>query len=121
MNKYSIRNGDYVFSNESGSNIIRSSSEIALLFSIDKDGTAVFHKHGTPESVASYMKLATDRYRQNGFEDMANELQMIVGKLPVDHVNRLIENSSYATKFFQEITTGKILPEGISTYPDVEL
>ncbi|MGD1524676.1 hypothetical protein [Vibrio owensii] len=109
MTKYEMRNGDYVLVCQNTKNIVLSTHEIAVLFTVDQD-TVVFHKHGNPQNVSEYMSQAVKKLRDAGFHEMADSYKMYSGKFPVEAINRLLDTSGYAAKFVREIESGKMLP-----------
>lgn len=77
--------------------------EVAIAFSLppEDDSMYTMHKHGSYEIVEKWLKDAQDKFRKAGFNDMADELMMIVGRFDVEHLNRVLDTTGYLGRFFE--------------------
>lgn len=76
--------------------------EIAICF--DRS-SGTLHKHGNPESVGNWAAKAQAKYRDAGYSEMANDLIVVSGKLPVEEINRCIANSGYCSTFYNKLAS----------------
>lgn len=107
--QYEIKFGSYYLMD--GETILNMCDEVAIGYSYNQDeGYTVLHKHGSPEMVMQWMDKTRGVYLKNEMLDMANELQMVCGKFPVEELNKIIENTGYLYNFLkkQNLLTSEI-------------
>ena len=74
-------------------------NEVALCFD---HSCGTLHKHGSPESVNRWYADARKRLTTAGYPDMADELLVIQGPFPLEELNRMLQVSGYAKRYFDE-------------------
>jgi hypothetical protein len=75
--------------------------EVSIAVSCDGiNGQYTLHKHGAKEHVSGWLNTAVSAFREKGFDDMANELKMLSGKISLDDLNRSISTTGYVKKLF---------------------
>jgi len=100
---YEMRHGDYALIDHNG-DLLFMTHEIAIGVSVDKDTNDVtFHKHGRPDLVHKWLEKTRSKLQEAGFEKMAMEFIVIEGLIPVDELNKMIDCSGYATRFYQRM------------------
>jgi hypothetical protein len=82
--------------------IINACDEVAIAFSKEEDGNCILHKHGSPNMVQSWIDMTRQVYKENGFDDIAMSLYMIIGKFPVEDINRILDTTGWIKVFLQK-------------------
>ena len=99
MLKYKLDGTRYVMFDETTGDWLWSGDEVSIAFSVDRenDGSSMWtlHKHGDPDMVEKWFTEALRKFREAGFNDMADDLKMVRGKFPVSELNRAIDTSGY--------------------------
>ena len=105
MPMYSYENGEYVMFYRDNGDVLCRIEEVAIAFSKESfdGGMWTLHKHGSKEAVQRWYDNVTKKYREAGLDDIADEMVMIVGKFPVDELNRTIETSGYIKKMIEKL------------------
>lgn len=86
-----------------GNNIIYMTDELAFAFSVDDEGCATMHKHGSEEKVNEWARNARKQYRECGFEELAGEIKVIASsEWDEETVNRFLNNSGYIGIYWKE-------------------
>jgi hypothetical protein len=99
--RYELRFGSYYLMD--GETILNMCDEVAIGYSYNaEENYTVLHKHGSKEMVMQWMDKTRQRYLANNMLDMANELQMICGKFPVEELTKIIENTGYLHSFLKK-------------------
>lgn len=93
---------------ETGEEIELFRSEIvAIAFTTAPNGMMwTMHKHGSPELVNRWARIARSKYTKHGLSDMAKEIVVIEGKFPVEEINKVIEITGYIKKFYEKFSCG---------------
>lgn len=83
--------------------------EIAVSFEYhpDDEMPGTLMKYGSPENVEKWMDKTRKTLLEHGFIDMANELIVVKGKIPMEELSKIIDISGYVGRWYQ-----KILSEG---------
>lgn len=93
--------------------------DVGLVFD---DRTGTLHKHGDPNMVAKWHKNAAEKFKSAGFDEMAHSLVMIMGRFPLDELNKCLDISDYAGRFYQKVLAGEIVAlsfdESVESGPD---
>ena len=71
--------------------------------------TGEIHEHGTPIRIHSWAINARRRLRTAGALDVANDIVVISGPLPVDELNNCLKTKGYVQGMFQRLDS---LPHG---------
>jgi hypothetical protein len=79
---------------------------VAVAFDIS---TGELHQHGSPTRIQSWATCARRRLRAAGAVDVANDIVVVSGPLPVDELNKCIGISGYCSRMFSRLAT---LPHG---------
>lgn len=64
------------------------------------------HKHGNPVVVRAWCSLAQQAFRNNGHDDMADDLVVIQGRFTLDDITKVLENSSYTAVLYAKVMDG---------------
>lgn len=86
---------EYAFTH-SNDEILFTTKLVAICY--DKD-TMTLHKHGTPNSVNSWMNTAHQKLSDAGFSNEANALIVVQGPFNVDDLNNLLACNGSLSKF----------------------
>lgn len=87
--------------------------EVAL--ALDKD-SGTLHKHGNPESVSAWVAQARAKFKAIGYGDLANNLVMVSGKVPLDELNRCLSTTGYAGILYGKLLAG-VVAQDAGTVP----
>jgi hypothetical protein len=121
MLEYKIEGDDYTLYNDNDL-ILRSSYKIAFAYSYweeDGENHGVLHKHGSEDSVLKWHNNAYNKYKKSGLTDMANQMYMVCGRIPIKEVNKCIQISGYIVKLHEKILNNELkVQDGIS--PDLD-
>ncbi|MFZ4288702.1 hypothetical protein [Variovorax sp. HJSM1_2] len=79
---------------------------VALAFDAS---TGELHQHGSPTRIQSWATCARRRLRAAGAVDIANDIVVVSGPLPVDELNKCIGIAGYCGRMFSRLAT---LPHG---------
>lgn len=108
--QYSVISGSYyLFDLDSKPNPITKEREIILMtdqiaIAFDRsDGT--LHKHGNPKNVELWRTQAIEKFRKAGFDDMANDLIIMIGQFPLEEINKCISTSGYCKTLYEKLNT----------------
>lgn len=82
--------------------------EVAIAF--DKE-SGTLHKHGNPEWVAKWHQETQAKFRQAGFDDMADALIVITGRFDLEDLNRCLSTSGYVARLYQRLLAGEAQPQ----------
>jgi hypothetical protein len=97
--------------------IVRTPYSISLCIakSIDNNNKieCILHKHGRHENVQAFYEKAKP------LEDIFGSILLLKGRFPVSEINKLINNTGYATKFYENFVEGKMEVES-SIHPDID-
>lgn len=74
--------------------------EVSVCF--DKE-SGVLHKHGALDSVTAWFNKSRQKLSDAGFQDMANELTVVTGPIPLEELNRMISTSGYCGRYFKRM------------------
>ena len=67
------------------------------------------HQHGSPTRIHSWATMTRRRLRAAGAQEVANDLVVISGPLPVEEINKCLWVRGYVRRMFQRLAT---LPHG---------
>lgn len=101
MNKYLYEDGEYVLVD--AEHVFFRADEIALSFSKEGDGMWTLHKHGRKEPVQKHHEETVKKYVEHGYLNMAASMVMIVGKFPVDELNKCLHTTGYIQKMCEKM------------------
>ncbi|MDB5850012.1 MAG: hypothetical protein JWP29_3764 [Rhodoferax sp.] len=79
---------------------------VALAFDAS---TGHLHQHGSPTRIKSWAMGARRRLRAAGAVDIANDIVVVSGPLPVDELNKCIGIDGYCSRMFKRLAS---LPHG---------
>ena len=68
----------------------------------DRDISGTLHKHGSPEDVSAWAIKARRALTDAGSPDMAKEIVVVSGRIPLDELNRMISTSSYVDRWYEK-------------------
>ena len=103
MYKYKYEDLYYILYDIETNTELHRSEEIAVAFTTAPNGMMwTMHKHGPPELVNRWARIARSKYIEDGLNDIAKELVVIEGKFPVEEINKIIEISGYIKKFCKQ-------------------
>ena len=71
--------------------------------------TGHLHQHGNPIRIHSWANGARRRLRAAGAQDIANDIVVVSGPLPVDEINKCLSVTGYCRRLFARLST---LPHG---------
>ncbi len=71
--------------------------------------TGHLHQHGNPTRIQSWAQTARRRLRAAGAPDIANDIVVVSGPLPVDEINKCLAISGYCRRLFSRLSS---LPHG---------
>jgi hypothetical protein len=71
--------------------------------------TGEVHQHGSPTRIQSWAANTRRRLRAAGAQDVANDIVVVSGPLPVDELNKCLWISGYVRRMFKRLAT---LPHG---------
>ncbi len=67
--------------------------------------TGKVHEHGTPTRIHSWAINTRRRLRAAGALDIANDIVVISGPLPVDEINKCLKTEGYVQTLFKRLGT----------------
>lgn len=103
MCKYRYEDPYYILYDIETDTKICLSEEIAIAFTTAPDGMMwTMHKHGPPELVNRWARMARIKYIKHGLSDIAKELVVIEGQFPIKEINKIIEITGYIEKFCEK-------------------
>ncbi|MBC7213788.1 hypothetical protein [Extensimonas perlucida] len=71
--------------------------------------TGQLHQHGSPTRILSWASMARRRLRAAGAPDVADDLVVVSGPLPVDEINKCLRIQGYCRRLLQRLGS---LPHG---------
>jgi hypothetical protein len=71
--------------------------------------TGEVHQHGSPKRIQSWANNTRRRLRAAGAQDMANDIVVVSGPLPVDELNKCLWVNGYVRRMFSRLAS---LPHG---------
>ena len=75
---------------------------IAFTFSPDEPGMeGILHKHGSPDKVNAWAEKIRKKFINAGHLDMADEIVVVTGKIPVEELNKMIDISGYVGTYYK--------------------
>ncbi|GBG14586.1 uncharacterized protein NMK_2185 [Novimethylophilus kurashikiensis] len=107
---YKLNCGQYVL-HEGDDPIGAVMDEVSICF--DKE-SGTLHKHGRPELVQDWHAKAQAKYREAGFDEMADELIVITGRFALEDLNRCLSTSGYVGVFYNRLLKGEAAPQPLS-------
>lgn len=112
MFEYRLNQGTYYLFNTETEQIIDGMDEVAIAWFWFKDDDEVtFIKHGTPEKVTAYCRKKYAEY-----ESIGATLKCVIGKFPVEELNKIISKSNYINQF---LLKAGIEPRGYYCPPNI--
>ena len=103
--QYNLNCGQYVLTMH-GQCVGPVLDELGLCFS--KFGDGVLLKYGEARNIEAWLHKTRDDLVSKGSLELANQLFVITGRFPLDEVNSLIRNGSYAPIFLEKLARGSI-------------
>ena len=79
---------------------------VAIAFDLH---TGEVHQHGSPTRIHSWATMTRRRLRAAGAQEVANDLVVFSGPLPVEEINKCLWVRGYVRRMFQRLAT---LPHG---------
>ena len=79
---------------------------VAIAFDVR---TGELHQHGTPARIHSWAMGARRRLRAAGALEIANDIVVVSGPLPVDELNKCLSITGYCRRMFHRLAA---LPHG---------
>ena len=79
---------------------------VAIAFDLH---TGEDHQHSSPTRIHSWATMTRRRLRAAGAQEVANDLVVISGPLPVEEINKCLWVRGYVRRMFQRLAT---LPHG---------
>ena len=79
--------------------------------------TGEVHQHGSPTRIQSWANNTRRRLRAAGAQDVANDIVVVSGPLPVDELNKCLWVRGYVRRMFSRLAT---LPHGKLQRPAAE-
>ena len=79
---------------------------VAIAFDLH---TGKVHQHGSPTRIQSWASNMRRRLRAAGAQDLANDIVVVSGPLPVDELNKCLWISGYCRRMFKRLAH---LPHG---------
>ena len=79
---------------------------VAIAFDLH---TGEVHQHGSTTRIHSWATMTRRRLRAAGAQEVANDLVVISGPLPVEEINKCLWVRGYVRRMFQRLAT---LPHG---------
>lgn len=81
------------------------SDTIALAFDLEN---GILHKHGAADSVEAWAAQARKKLTDGGYPEMAADIVVVSGPLPVDEVNKCLSTSGYASELWRKLQDGSL-------------
>ena len=79
---------------------------VAIAFDVH---TGEVHQHGSPTRIQSWATMTRRRLRAAGAQDMANDIVVVSGPLPVEEINKCLGIQGYCRRMLKRLAT---LPHG---------
>ena len=79
---------------------------VAIAFDVH---TGEVHQHGSPTRIQSWATTTRRRLRAAGAQDMANDIVVVSGPLPVEEINKCLGIQGYCRRMLKRLAT---LPHG---------
>jgi hypothetical protein len=83
---------------------------IALEYYPGESMPGLLLKYGPPEGVEKWVTKTRAKFLEHGYNDMANDIIVVKGKIPIEELTKIVDISGYVGKWYQ-----KILSEGGQT------
>ncbi len=98
---YTKKDGKYYY--HFGSVRARIGEEVAIGFTMNKEGHGTFHKHGLPSDVREWYEKVMNNFCTIGANDLASEVKMITSKeIDPEEINKMINVSGYIESWVKE-------------------
>jgi hypothetical protein len=105
MYNYQLNCGQYVLHDDEKP-IGRVLDTVAIC--LDKE-SGTRHKFGDPEIVRQWCSASQKKFREAGFDDMADALVVIEGRFTLEDLNNVIDITDYAFRLYQKVIAGTAL------------
>lgn len=89
----------------------RPTAQLSLAFNRN-DGT--LYKHGEPAMVQTWGVLALKKLVGVGRSAEADDLVVVTGQLPLDEVNRCLDEGNYCAEFYARLMDGEFTPAQVA-------
>lgn len=100
------KDGNIFLLKDKNGKTLHGGEEVAIAYSTSPEG-AIMHKHGDPVHVRKWVETAQFQFRQAGFPEMAEDMEMVVSsEWSVDDLNWMLDCSGYITKLIDKIKVG---------------
>ncbi len=80
--------------------------EVAVAFTYCPDDRSIegtLHKHGSPEMANAWAEKTRKKLVDAGHLDMANEIVVVSGKIPLEELNKMIDISGYVGIYYKSV------------------
>jgi len=67
--------------------------------------TGTLHKHGNPLQIQSWALRARRKLRAVGADEIANDIVVVSGPLPVEEINKCLWIAGYCRRMFKRLST----------------
>ena len=67
--------------------------------------TGALHKHGNPLQIQSWALRARRKLRAVGADEIANDIVVVSGPLPVEEINKCLWIAGYCRRMFKRLST----------------
>jgi len=106
--QYQLKAGSYYLYDmrEAPSAITLKTDTVAIAFDMH---TGQVHQHGSPTRIQSWASNMRRRLRAAGAQEVANDIVVVSGPLPVDELNKCLWVRGYVRRMFSRLST---LPHG---------
>lgn len=104
--EYRMIEGKYALFGDNGP-ILEELEEVALFFDTE---TGTLHRHGEPTRVMEMHRESQKAFRAAGLDLMAEQLIVVSGRFPTEELNRCINCTGYAKRFYEKLKAGEIQP-----------
>jgi O-phosphoseryl-tRNA(Cys) synthetase len=75
---------------------------IALEFCPNDPMPGLLLKYGSPEGVEKWVAKVREKFLAHGYTDMANEIIVVKGKIPIEELSKIVDTSGYVGKWYQK-------------------
>jgi len=100
MSHYEIQYGNYYLIG-SNNEILNICDTIDIAFTLSEN-CIVLHKHGYPEQVNKWAANIRATFTNTGYPDMAAEIVVVEGKIDVEDLEKIINNTGYFEKWYKK-------------------
>jgi len=104
MLRYRMEGTEYALVDEEN-RIHWAGPEIAVAFSYDQDDEkgmrGTLHKHGSPDLVQAWFGKTVAKYRAGGSADLASQIHVVSGPIPLEELNKMIDISGYVGIWYE--------------------